>query len=182
MYVNNETGEVVILSDLANQLNMNIPAEPSEEVLGSLGLAVLVETAPPTAHHMPGPNQLISGEWRSTWLEPQISVLKQAKLAEVNAQCEQHLRVLRASYPSSEVLSWDKQEAEARAGGGPFTRVLAEARGLTLDELLERILAKADAYAAIGAKIIGIRQHLESKIAEASSIAEISAIQWPEDA
>ncbi|MDG9780256.1 hypothetical protein [Metapseudomonas otitidis] len=182
MYVNNETGEVVILSELANRLNMNIPVGPSPEVLESLGLAVLVETAPPTAHHTLGPNQLIGGKWRTTWYEPEAAVLKQAKLVEINAQCEQRLRALRASYPASEVLSWDKQEAEARVGGGPFTRALAEARGLTLDDLLERILAKADAYASISAKIIGIRQHLESKMAQTSSIAEISAIQWPEDA
>ena len=36
---------------------------------------------------------------------------RQHKLAEINAACEEELKGLQASYPDSEVLSWDKQEA-----------------------------------------------------------------------
>mgnify|MGYP006928919658 CR=1 FL=1 len=72
------------------------------------------------------------------------------------------------------MLSWDKQEAEARAGGGPLVSALAAARGLDEQELIRRILAKAEAFAVLSGTIIGQRQALEDQV-RAGSLE----VEWP---
>lgn len=73
------------------------------------------------------------------------------------------------------MLSWDKQEAEARAGGGPLVSALAAARGLDEQELIRRILAKADTFAVLSGTIIGQRQALEDQVR-----AGALDVEWPE--
>jgi len=92
--------------------------------------------------------------------------LREKQLAEINARCEKELQALRVTYPYSEVLTWDKQEAEARAGGGPLIDALAAARGIDKQELIARIIAKADAYATAVGEILGRRQAEEDALHE----------------
>ena len=40
---------------------------------------------------------------------------KAAKLTEINAACDAEIGAIKATYPDTEVMSWDKQEQEARA-------------------------------------------------------------------
>lgn len=96
-------------------------------------------------------------------------------LAWLRQECDRRLAALRQGYPDSEVLSWDKQEAEARAGGGPLVYALAAARGLDEQELIRRILAKADAFAVLSGTIIGQRQALEDQVR-----AGVLEVEWPE--
>ncbi len=100
---------------------------------------------------------------------------KSALLADINKKCEDLIQQLGGSYPMSEILSWDKQEAEARSGGGPLTDALAAARGIPAELLREKIIQKADAYAAACGAVIGIRQRLEDEI-----LAGGTNIEWPE--
>jgi len=102
---------------------------------------------------------------------------REVQLEKINRRCDELLADLRAGYPESEILSWDKQEAEAVAGGGPLTDALATARGIDPAELRIRILAKANAYAALSGQIIGIRQSLEDRI----NAGEVG-VSWPGDA
>lgn len=83
----------------------------------------------------------------------------------INAKCSELLAELTDFYPKGEVMSWSKQEAEARSGGGPLTEALALARGVPLDELHRRIIEKADAFATRSGQIIGTRQALEDRVA-----------------
>lgn len=96
-------------------------------------------------------------------------------LIQLRLECDRRLAALKAGYPDSEVLSWDKQEAEARAGGGPLVSALAAARGLDEQELIRRILAKAEAFAVLSGTIIGQRQALEDLV-RAGSLE----VEWPE--
>lgn len=182
MYVNANTGVEVNLYVLAQEINCSIPADPDDKCLEELGLSRLIPVEKPTPYHTRGSNQLVSGKWLMTWESPGLEEIKRAKISEINSLCETLLRSVRSSYPSSEVLSWDKQEAEARNGGGGFTQALAAARGLDHEELLKRIIAKADAFAAFSANLIGVRQRLADEISAASTAEEILAIEWPEDA
>lgn len=96
-------------------------------------------------------------------------------LARLRQECDRRLAALKAGYPESEVLSWDKQEAEARAGGGPLVSALAAARGLDEQELIRRILAKAEVFAVLSGTIIGQRQALEDQVR-----AGAVDVDWPE--
>lgn len=93
----------------------------------------------------------------------------------LHQECDRRLAAVKAGYPDSEVLSWDKQEAEARAGGGPLVSALAAARGLDEQELIRRILAKAEAFAVLSGTIIGQRQALEDQVR-----AGAVEVDWPE--
>lgn len=92
------------------------------------------------------------------------------KLASINASCESEIAAISAGYPASEVLSWPKQEAEARAWPAdnqavtPLLDSLAAARGISKAELAGRIIAKADLFAQLSGAIIGKRQALEDQL------------------
>lgn len=107
--------------------------------------------------------------------------------AEIDAASVAALDQVRSDYPDYEQLSWERQEREARDGGGPLIQAIADARGLSLEELISRIIAKADAYQAAAGVVIGRRQALRDQI-DAIEVSEdldddekrraIEAITW----
>ena len=107
---------------------------------------------------------------------------KARKLAEINAACDAALAALTASYPSSELLTFDKQEAEARAlladpeAATPFLTPLAAARGLETEELARKVIAKADAFTTASGHVIGLRQKDEDRLKAAQSVEDVAAI------
>jgi len=124
------------------------------------------------------------------WPEPPAPVKTAAeKLAAANAHCELLLSGVRAAYPPGEVMSWDKQEAEARAyladpdAATPLVDALAVTRGIGKAELVTRIIAKADVFAAFSGACIGNRQRIEDALAAAITDAEVAAVDetagWP---
>ena len=111
------------------------------------------------------------------------------KKAEINVAYEDAMNAITSSYPASEMLSWDKQEAEARAyetdplASTPLVDALANARGLDKEELVSRILVKADQFAVYSGMTIGKRQALEDALAvlEAdpeTTVEDVEAISW----
>lgn len=104
--------------------------------------------------------------------------------SQFNARAEQELAALRSQYPESEILSWDKQEREARAmladpnyqstllGG------IAQARGIAVEDLRDRVIAKADAYAVQVATVLGRRQALEDQLASMEDWQQMAALTW----
>lgn len=118
---------------------------------------------------------------------PSPSERAAAKRAELVAACEGDISTIRAGYSESEVLSWPKQEAEARAlvvdvnAATPLLDALAEARGIDKSELAARVIAKADAFAAISGALIGKRQRLEDQLDALPADAtpeQVAAIVW----
>lgn len=111
-----------------------------------------------------------------------LATTKADKLAEINAACEGLLNALTATYPDREISTFDKQEAEARAyiadstALTPLLSALAQARGIPLDELVRRVLAKADAFAEASGSIIGQRQALEDRLGVCTTVEEVQAI------
>lgn len=104
------------------------------------------------------------------------------KLAEINAACERAMASVTATYPQSEMLTFDKQEQEARAyladstASVPLLSALSASRGLDLQELVRRVIAKADAFAAVSGAIVGQRQAMEDRLALAQSVADVDSI------
>ena len=75
-----------------------------------------------------------------------------------------------------------KQFSEARAyaadatAPAPLLSALAEARGIPLPDLVERVIAKADAFAVASGSVIGRRQALEDRLDACTTLEEVQAI------
>ncbi len=113
---------------------------------------------------------------------PTLEQTKAAKLSEINKAADAAIATLTATYPDREISTFDKQESEARAyaadatASTPLLSALAQARGVPLDELVRRVLAKADAFAVASGSIIGQRQALEDRLDACTTLEEVQGI------
>lgn len=111
-----------------------------------------------------------------------IAHAKALKLAEINEGCENTMSQITATYPQSEMLTFDKQEQEARAYvldnsvSTPLLSALAASRGIELAELVSRVITKADLFAALSGAVIGQRQAMEDLLDLADTIESVNAI------
>ncbi len=114
--------------------------------------------------------------------ERTLDELKAAKLEEVNASYDTATSALVSTYPSTELLTFDKQENEARAWladnttSTPLIDALALGRGIDKAELVRRIIAKAGAFAVATGYLTGQRQKYEDQLEAATTAEEIAAI------
>ena len=105
------------------------------------------------------------------------------KLGEINRACEAALSQFKDGYPEGEVQSWERQFTEAvawqanPAAPTPTLDGIATARGITRDDLVGRVLVKAELFAVASGQIIGRRQMFEDTIAEAS-IEALADMDW----
>ena len=58
----------------------------------------------------------------------------------------------------------------------PLLSALSQARGVPLDELVRRVLVKADAFAVASGSIIGQRQALEDRLNACATLEEVEAL------
>lgn len=113
---------------------------------------------------------------------PTFKEAKAAKLSEINKAADKIMAALISTYPDREISTFDKQEAEARAymadptAPTPLLSALAKARGLSMDELVKRVIAKADAFAVASGYIIGQRQALEDQLDTCKTLEEVQSI------
>lgn len=126
--------------------------------------------------------------WKAAPTEDEmLAKAKEAKLAEINAAAESAIQSIRSKYPQFEIDSWQSQEAEARewvadnSASTPILSAIAEARGISLSDLVSRVIAKADAYRPAVAGVIGIRQDLEDKIERYTTVHTVNSISWPSE-
>ena len=114
--------------------------------------------------------------------QPTLEERKSARLAEINAAYNLAVSSLVSTYPSTELLTFDKQEKEARswdadnAAATPFLDGLALARGIDKAELVRRVIAKSDAFQAAVATLTGLRQKYEDQLSIATTEEEVAAI------
>lgn len=86
-------------------------------------------------------------------------------------------------YPQAEIDSFYRQEKEALAYQDnplaeiPMLRAIAAQREMPIEELVQKVLAKAALFAGVMGGIIGHRQHLEDKILFAKNSAELTACE-----
>lgn len=142
------------------------------------------------------------GEWKDLWEEineyvkehpevvtdepstpePTLDELKFSKLSEINAAYNTATSSLVSTYPDTELLTFDKQEQEARAWDAdnttstPLIDALALGRGIDKAELVRRIIAKADAFAVATGYLTGQRQRYEDQLEDATTAEEVEAI------
>lgn len=85
--------------------------------------------------------------------------------------------------PDEERLTFERQEREAREylasldeSKAPFLKGLAISRGVDLNALAQKVVAKADLYANISATLIGKRQRYEDLVENATTKEELENI------
>ena len=114
---------------------------------------------------------------------PELKELKAQKLAQINEGCQHILDSLTATYPAAELLTFDRQEAEARSlladtsSQAPFLTSLAAARGISVTDLAHKVIVKADLFSAASAFAIGQRQRYEDLLEDAQTKEDVAAIQ-----
>jgi hypothetical protein len=118
----------------------------------------------------------VAGEAEALWFA------QDAAMRQVNAFYASRLSDIRATYPPDEVTSWAKQEGEARAWTAdnaaptPLLSAITTARGVPFALLVEKVIEKADLFAAESGRLIGARQQAEDRINAATTPAEVEAI------
>lgn len=121
--------------------------------------------------------------------QPAPQLLRQARMASINAYSNNALQALTAAYPEREINSWPQQEREALSleqdvsAAAPLLSAIASARGLDVAELAARVREKSAAFAVASGAIIGRRQALEDALAAIDLAApdaasRIEAVQW----
>lgn len=112
-----------------------------------------------------------------------LDELKTAKLAEINAGCQAALADLTPTYPEKELLTFERQERESRAlltgdsSDVAHITAIASGRGIPVEELARKIVAKADAFSLASGLLIGQRQKWEDMLKDAKTKEDVTAIQ-----
>lgn len=114
--------------------------------------------------------------------EQTLEEVKAAKLAEINGTCDRVLNEAVKTYPDTEVLTFDQQTLEANAylenpeADVPLLRSLAAGRGIELADLVNRVIAKHNAFSALSGSVIGQRQALEDRLETCRTVDEVKAL------
>lgn len=150
------------------------------------------------------PPQFAYERWdnaQGKWVDGRtVAELKQDKAVEINIACDMAVHAIRETYPENEVLSWPKQEAEAKAlldaldqaaatgapaptVSTPLLETIAAERGIDKAELARRIMEKSHAFATASGMSFGKRQRLEDNLnaiadTDPDAKAKIAAIVW----
>lgn len=125
-----------------------------------------------------GEQPVIKPEYHDEWL----GGIKARKLTEINDAYQVAIATLTPTYPDDERLTFDKQEAEARAwladndAETPFVDALAAGRQMDKAELVSRIIAKADVFALASGSLTGQRQRYEDMLDVAETAEAVAAI------
>lgn len=105
------------------------------------------------------------------------------KLAEIDAGYNTVILYIQAGYPDKEVLTWERQAAQARElredpeAEALFVRTLAATKGVSVEEMTRRILANAENWEPVAAMLTAQRQIMEEAAWAADSLAALQAIK-----
>lgn len=109
--------------------------------------------------------------------------IKAKKRDEINAACDTILDQLTGIYPASEIQSFSQQVAEAKAFQEnpddipPLLSSICTSRGISLDELAGRVMAKHMAFSRKSGWVLGQRKLLEEKLEQCQTIEQVQAIR-----
>lgn len=193
LYINTDTGKYPVYEDEVRRkfYPISLPQHIPDSTLNSGGFARVVETSP-TLPKKPWESyvevapvldgQYYKQRWEITPLN--LAEKKVRALAHFNEIFNTLISQVKVNYPSTEVESWAKQEKEAREflsnnqAPALLIRAIASSRGLSVEDLANRVVQKADAYAQYVGNLIGTRQMLEDQIEQATE-ETIDSITWP---
>jgi len=113
-----------------------------------------------------------------------LEVYKEVKIIKLRKYYENKL-FNAFSNLSIEKSSWERQKTEAdlymtdNTADVPFITTLAEARGITVDDLVVKIIEKAEQYALFVASTLGTQHKQEKEIEDCTTVEEIISLDLP---
>ena len=176
---------------MENEIAHIIPEQPEDSMAPLYwdGSKVVAAQVQPSVHH--------KFDWKAKkWTDSRkpaqrklddaadLKNAKAAKIMHLNAVFESETGTVEASYPLTERLTWAQQEAEAQAHlvdsstPTPFLLAVATSRGISVIELRDKILSKAEEHRLRTANNLGILQRCKTQVDAAKTIPEVLAINW----
>ncbi|MFT8231323.1 hypothetical protein ACLNBI_07080 [Pseudomonas guariconensis] len=113
-----------------------------------------------------------------------VAAAKAQRLQAINAACEAGLAEITVTYPAAELQSWSQQVQEAAVlkldpqGDTPLLNAIAQARGMDVADLAQRVRDKSLLFAQASGALIGRRQALEDQLVLAETVEQVEAIVW----
>lgn len=120
--------------------------------------------------------------------------LRNIRVQAIAAKCDAFINGLRAEYSAAEIDSWTKQESGAKdilagteSDDAGFVKAMAQARGISAEDLANRIIANVKSADAVVSVALGHMQKLQDTLNAVDLIAEdarekILAVDWPANA
>lgn len=125
--------------------------------------------------------------WSSNeWIIP-LPILKERKIAQIRAQVDLLLNEIQKNFSQAEFLSWTKQESGAKhlsenpdstTNDAEFVRAMASARGVSVEELVQKIVNCITPYSSAMALMLGEQQRREDLVNAAQSADELSLLNF----
>ena len=112
----------------------------------------------------------------------QVTAKKKVMILETNRKLDAKLTVYFNQFSNVERNTWNSQLAEAQAYlkdhsvETPMLQIISTLRGLTLDEMVNKVIIKSNEYQTMVATLIAEKQILESKIQSANTNEELNIL------
>lgn len=130
------------------------------------------------------PYQGADYEWsnvKNSW-EIKLEVAKQQKLEEVRQATNSYMEKLKTNFSNAEMETWTRQEhgvklltenPESEEYDAQWVKALAQTRGITLEEQIQRISYATTMMNEYAYRLVGYQQRLEDMINAATTIDEV---------
>ena len=129
-------------------------------------------------------NDYIWNTQKDTW-EIRLEVAKARKLEEIRNVVNSKMNELKKNFSNAEVETWTKQEngakllienPESTEADAIWVKSLAEARGISLDAMIEKITTAVTMMNTAAYQVIGQQQKLEDLVNAAETVDEVYSI------
>jgi hypothetical protein len=127
---------------------------------------------------------------KDAW-EIRLEVAKSRKLEEIRNLVNSKMNELKKNFSNAEVETWTKQEngakllienPESTETDAIWVKSLAEARGISLDAMIEKISAAVTVVNTAAYQVIGQQQKLEDLVNAAETVDEVYSIHFSSNA
>lgn len=143
------------------------------------GNPILIDPAPSDFHELKG------GKWvLSKKSQAELLIAEKSRLINIIATRADAMKsALLVGYPQTEIDSFYRQEKEALAyqvnkkADTPMLKMIAQARGVPFDLLVQKVIEKSNQFAVAIGVIIGQRQKFEDRILAAGNVEQLSSIE-----
>ena len=131
-------------------------------------------------------NDYVWNTQKDTW-EIRLEVAKVRKLEEIRSAVNSKMNELKKNFSNAEVETWTKQEngakllienPESAEADAIWVKSLAEARGISLDAMIEKITAAVTVVNTAAYQVIGQQQKLEDLVNAAETVDEVQSISF----
>lgn len=128
-------------------------------------------------------------EWNSETENWQIKLefAKEEKLSEIREATNAYMRELKKNFSDAEVQTWFRQEnglkllsadINSEEYDAKWVKALAATRGITVEEQMQRISYSSNVMNEYAYRLVGYQQSLEDKINAATTLEELSEINF----